>query len=322
MSRWASASRWLIAVLIIAAVTAPGWLPSYYVQLSTRSLILALVAMGFILLAGFSGMISLAQMSFFAMAGYVIGVAVMDHHWPFAFAIPAAIAGAALLSAGFALIAIRTKGVYFLMMTLALSQLSYGVALQWASVTRGWDGFSGIKRPSIFGWSLIEINPLFYLTLIIFLACYIVLRGIVRSPFGLSIRGIRDNPVRMAALGFNVQVHRFLVLVISGVLSGIAGVLGVFYYGGVSPATTGLSQIMLVVMAAIAGGVSRIEGGIVGAFIAVLLTSIASQYTQHYTTIIGLVFMLLILFLPGGVLGRRKSTRLSPAKNEVLRQKG
>ena len=96
-------------------------------------------------------MISLAQMSFFAMAGYVIGVGVMAHGWPFALAIPAAIAGATLLSAAFALIAIRTKGIYFLMMTLALSQLSYGVALQWASVTRGWDGFSGITRPTIFG---------------------------------------------------------------------------------------------------------------------------------------------------------------------------
>jgi branched-chain amino acid transport system permease protein len=110
----------------------------------------------------------------------------------------------------------------------------------------------------------------------------------------------------MAALGYNVQVHRFVVLVISGFFPGVAGVLGVFYYGGVSPATTGLSQIMLVVMAAIAGGVSSIEGGIVGAFIAVLLTSIAGQYTQHYTTIIGLVFVLLILFLPGGVLGSRE----------------
>jgi len=310
MNRRESIRQGLLAALALAAVTAPVWLPSYYVQLSTRSLILALVAMSFILLAGYGGMISLAQMSFFAMAGYVIGVGVMDHGWPFAMAIPAAIAGATLLSAAFALIAIRVKGIYFLMMTLALSQLSYGVALQWASVTRGWDGFSGITRPTVFGWSLIETNPLFYLTLIVFVSCYLMLRRLVRSPFGLALQGIRDNPVRMGALGYNVRLHRFLVLVISGVFPGIAGVLGVFYYGGVSPATTGLSQIMLVVMAAIAGGVSSIEGGLVGAFITVFLTSIASQYTQHYTTIIGLVFVLLILFLPGGVLGSRKQLEL------------
>ena len=310
MNRRESIRQGLLAALALAAVTSPAWLPSYYVQLSTRSLILALVAMSFILLAGYGGMISLAQMSFFAMAGYVIGVGVMDHGWPFALAIPAAIAGATLLSAAFALIAIRVKGIYFLMMTLALSQLSYGVALQWASVTRGWDGFSGITRPTVFGRSLIETNPLFYLTLIVFVACYLMLRRLVRSPFGLALQGIRDNPVRMGALGYNVRLHRFLVLVISGVFPGIAGVLGVFYYGGVSPATTGLSQIMLVVMAAIAGGVSSIEGGLVGAFITVFLTSIASQYTQHYTTIIGLVFVLLILFLPGGVLGSRKQLEL------------
>ncbi len=262
--------------------------------------------MSFILLAGYGGMVSLAQMSFFAMAGYVIGVGVMIHGWPFTLAIPAAVAGATMLSMAFALIAIRTKGIYFLMMTLALSQLSYGVALQWASVTRGWDGFSGIRRPTIFGWSLIETNPLFYVVLTVFVACYVMLGRIVRSPFGLALQGIRDDPVRMGALGYNVRLHRLMALVISGALAGIAGVLGVFYYGGVSPATTGLSQIMLVVMAAVAGGVSSIEGGIIGAFITVLLTSIAGQYTQHYTTIIGLAFMLLILFLPGGVLGSKK----------------
>jgi branched-subunit amino acid ABC-type transport system permease component len=119
---------------------------------------------------------------------------------------------------------------------------------------------SGIRRPTVFGWSLIETNPLFYVTLIVFIACYLILRRIVRSPFGLALQGIRDDPVRMGALGYNVQLHRLMALVISGALAGIAGVLGVFYYGGVSPATTGLSQIILVVMAAIAGGVSSMKG--------------------------------------------------------------
>lgn len=302
----------LIAVLIIAALSAPWWLPNYYVQLSTRSLFLGLTAMSFILLAGYAGMVSLAQMSFFAMSGYIIGIGVLDHGWPFIVAMPLAFLGAVLLSAAFGLVAIRAKGIYFLMMTLALSQLAYGVALQWANVTHGWDGVSGVPRPVIFGWSLLDTVPLYFLTLAVTALSYLILRRLVRSQFGLALQGIRDNPARMAALGYDVQYHRFLVIVISGAFAGIAGILGVFFYGGVSPETTGLSQIMLVIMAAIVGGTALLEGGVVGAFITVLLLSFASQYTQRYLTIVGLVFILVILFLPQGVLGGRRKGKGFP----------
>lgn len=289
--------------VIVLAFTAPAWLPTYYLQLTSRALILAITTMSFILLAGFGGMTSLAQMSFFAAAGYGIGFLVMKNGWPFALAIPASIAIATLLSAGFALFAIRSKGIYFLMITLALSQVAYGVAMQWAAVTKGSEGFSGITRPTVLGRSLIEYTPMFYVTLIVTVLCYLALRWMVRSPFGMAAQGIRDNPVRMAALGFNVQMHRFLIFTIAGFFAGVAGVLGVFYYGGVSPTTTSLAQTLLVVMSAIAGGVLFIEGGIVGSIITVYLWSFASQATQRYFTIIGLVFVLMILFLPNGVLG-------------------
>lgn len=309
MNKYGLVRNTLLIVGILLAITSPLWLSNYYLQLSTRSLILAITAMTFTLLAGYSGMISLAQMSFFTMSGYIIGVCVMTYGWPFSLAIPLAILGASLLSSAFAIIAIHAKGVYFLMITLALSQVSYGVAMQWAAVTRGSDGFSGIIRPTIFGWSLIEPIPMFYTTLATAVICYLLMRMLVQSSFGLALKGIRDNPTRMAAMGFNVQLHRFLILVITGMFAGVAGVLGVFYYGGVSPMTTSLSQIILVVMASIAGGISMIEGGIIGAFITVLLWSIASQYTQRYMTIIGLVFMLVILFMPGGILGSLKQLR-------------
>jgi branched-chain amino acid transport system permease protein len=295
----------LAAMLLILAFSAPFWLPSYYLQLSSRALILAITTMSFILLAGFGGMTSLAQMSFFAASGYGVGYLAMTRGWPFGVAIPAAILIATGLSAAFALLAIRAKGIYFLMITLALSQVTYGIAMQWSAVTKGSEGFSGITRPSIFGWSLIEYTPMFYLTLVVSIVCFLLLKRLVSSPFGLAVQGIRDNPVRMAALGFDVQRHRFTTLTIAGLFAGIAGVLGVFYYGGVSPTTTSLSQTLLVVMSAIAGGVMLIEGGILGSFITVFLWSLASQATQRYLTIIGLVFVLIILFLPNGVLGSK-----------------
>jgi len=309
LSRPAAARVALRAVLVIAALSAPWWLPNYYVQLCTRSLLLGITPMTFILLAGYGGMVSLAQMSFFAMSGYIIGIGVVDHRWPFVVAIPLAFVGAVLLSAAFGVVAIRAKGIYFLMMTLALSQLAYGVALQWANVTHGWDGLSGVPRPVIFGWSLLETVPLYFITLLITTLSYLIMRRLVRSHFGLALQGIRDNPARMAALGYDVQLHRFVVIVISGSFAGIAGILGVFFYGGVSPETTGLSQIMLVIMSAIVGGTALLEGGVVGSFITVLLLSVASQFTQRYLTIVGLVFVLVILFLPQGVLGSRRNLK-------------
>jgi len=293
----------LLILGTILVFTAPSWLPEYYIQLSSRSLILSLTAMTFILLAGYGGMTSLAQMSFFAISGYLIGICVMTKGWSFSLAIPIAIIGAILLSAVFGLVAIRARGTYFLMITLALSQVSYGIAMQWARVTRGSEGFSGIIRPSIFNWSLIQPIPLYYVTIITVFICYVLMRMIVNSIFGLVIQGIRDNPERIAALGYNVQLHRYIILIISGMFAGIAGILGVFYYGSVSPSTTALSQTILVVMAAISGGVSRLEGGILGAFITILIWSIASQHTQHYMTVIGFIFALIIIFLPKGILG-------------------
>lgn len=312
----------LVLALVALAATAPAWLPGYYLQLSTRSLILAITAMSFILVAGYGGMVSLAQMSFFAAAGYITGICVMTHGWSHALAIPAALVGTVLLSAAFAGLAIRAKGIYFLMMTLALSQLSYGVTLHWVEVTRGWEGFSGITRPVIFGRSLIEPVPMFYVTLVIATASYLILHRVVQSPFGLALQGIRDNPVKMRALGYDVQLHRFVALVVSGFFAGVAGVLGVFYYGGVSPTTTGLSQILLVVMAAIVGGTSLLEGGIVGSFVTVLLMSFASQFTQRYMSIIGLVFVLVIILLPQGMLGSKRQLTGAYSRTRALFEGG
>ena len=299
----------VFGLLVLFAVTAPLWFPRYYIQLSTQSLILAITAMSFILLAGFGGMTTLAQMSFFMASGYIFGFCVMTKGWPFLPAIIAAIIGATALSAVFAYIAIRARGVYYLMITFALSLVAYGIAMQWYQFTRGSEGFSGITRPSVFGISLINPIPMFYVTLIVSLISYLLLRGVVKSTFGVALQGIRDNPVRMASLGYDVQLHRFLANVIAGLFASIAGVLGVIFYGGVSPTTTGLWQSMLVVMAATTGGVSLIEGGILGAFITTFLGSFASSATQHYMTVVGTIFVLIVIFLPGGFLGSGKQVR-------------
>jgi branched-chain amino acid transport system permease protein len=293
----------LIAVLAIIGLSLPLWTSTFTMQLATRGLILGVLAMSFSLLAGYADMISLAQMSFAAIAGYVIGIGVMHFGLAHSVLILPAILAAVILAAIFGWIAIRATKIYFLMMTLALAQLFFGIVFQWVSLTEGYPGITGIPRPSMFGISLIETPPLYYVTLVVTVLCYLALRRLVRSPFGLVLQGIRDNPKRMAALGFNVQLHRYLVIVVSGTFAGIAGILMTYFTGVISPNRAALTSSILVVMAALVGSVTSLEGGLLGGLVIAFLMSIASQFTTRYWTVIGTLFILIVLFMPNGLLG-------------------
>jgi len=293
----------LAIVIVIVGLMLPLFAETFTVQLATKGMYLGVLAMSLILLAGYADMISLAQMSFALIAGYVIGIGVMDYGISHVILVPLAIVAATLLAMVFGLIAIRAQKIYFLMMTLALSQLFYGIAMQWVSMTRGYPGICGIKRPFIFGYSLLEATPLYYLTLVVTALCYVLLRRLVHSPFGLTLQGIRDNPRRMAALGFNVQLHRYIAIVISGTFAGIAGVLIVYFTGVAAPSRANLPASVLVLMAALVGGASILEGGLLGGLLIAFLMSIASQLTTRYWSIIGVLFVLTVMFMPNGLLG-------------------
>lgn len=292
-----------IVFLLIVAFTIPLWLGSYWTQTVTMGMTIGISAMSFILLAGYCGIVSLAQMSFYAMSAYVFALTTKDLQWPTYINIPLAILGAVVLSAIFGAIAIRSTGIFFLMMTLALSQLFSGLMLDWQSVTHGYSGFTGVARPSIFGFSLMETNPRYYTTLIILIICYLILLRIVSSPFGLSLQGIQDNTRRMKTLGFNTDLRRFVAIVISGFFAGVAGLLGIFSTGSVAPTTGDLSANVMVLMAALIGGIWRLEGGIVGGIIVTFLINFTKQFTNRYWLIIGILFILIMIFLPNGLLG-------------------
>jgi len=293
----------IIAVLAIVGLSLPVWSSTFTVQLATRGLILGVLAMSFSLLAGYADMTSLAQMSFAAIAGYVVGIGVMHYGLAHTTLIIPAILAATILAAIFGWIAIRATKIYFLMMTLALAQLFFGIVFQWVSLTEGYPGITGIPRPTIFGISLIETPPLYYVTLFITVICYLLLRRLVKSPFGLVLQGIRDNPKRMAALGFNVQMHRYLVIVVSGAFAGTAGILMTYFTGVISPTRAALTSSILVVMAALVGGVSSLEGGLLGGIVIAFLMSIASNLTSRYWTVVGTLFILIVMFMPNGLLG-------------------
>lgn len=292
-----------IVFLLIVAFTVPLWLGSYWTQTVTMGMTVGITAMSFILLSGYCGVISFAQMSFYAMAAYVFALTTKDLQWPTYINIPLAILGAVFLSAIFGAIAIRSSGIFFLMMTLALSQLFSGLMLDWQSVTHGYSGFTGVARPTIFGFSLMETNPRYYTTLIVMVICYLILLQIVSSPFGLSLQGMQDNTRRMKTLGFNTDLRRFYAMLISGFFAGIGGLLGIFSTGSVTPATGDLSANVMVLMAALIGGRWRLEGGILGGIIVVFLINFTKQYTSRYWIIIGIIFILVMIFLPNGLLG-------------------
>ncbi len=309
MKQFKLKSWFLIIPLLAIAFCLPLWAELFTIQLTTIGLYLGILAMSFIFLAGFGDMISLAQMSYATMSGYVVAIGVVRYQLPFATVIPLAIIGGVLLSAVFGVIAIRAHKIYFFMMTLALSQLFYGVGMQWASMTGGIDGYTGIPRPVVFGIPLTEAVPMYFITLLTAITCYVFLKRLVQSPFGIALQGIRDNPRRMAALGFNVQLHRYAAIVISGFIASIAGLLVVFFTGVVVPDRAHLPASIQVVMASLVGGVNSLGGGVLGGLLMAYLISATGSITIRYWTIIGSLFILIVLFLPDGLLGTNSKLR-------------
>ena len=290
-------------VVILVAIALPFVIAAHPLQLITEALVVGVAAMSFIFLHGYAGLTSMVQMAYFAVAGYAIAIITVDHSGNFWLAALVGIVAAALTALLFSLVAYKSQGIFFLMMSLALSQLVYGAAMQWSSVTRGYDGFAGIPRPTIGSWSLGSLVPRYYFFVIVTLLVYVVLQVFTHSRFGLSIRALRLNPDKATALGMNVRAKRLVAHVVSGAVAGLAGVLGAMHYGVVSPATTGLNEILRVIMAAIIGGALWLEGGVIGSIVVVFLISIISGYTERYWIVVGTLFVLVVIFFPNGVVG-------------------
>ncbi|MBK1668821.1 hypothetical protein CKO28_12345 [Rhodovibrio sodomensis] len=307
-------------LVLVPAALYPLVGSTFHVQLLTSGLITGLVAMSFSLLAGFSGMVSLAQMAFYGIAAYVVAIGGQTYGLPPLATVPLGLLAACLLAALFGLIAVRSSGIYFLIMTLALLQMFFGVAMQWQSVTGGYNGISGITRPELFGLSLRDAVPLYLLTLAVSALAYVGLRWLLQTPFGLSLQGIRDRPERMRALGFRVQLHRWLLMILSGLVAGMAGILGVYYHGVVSPDVAGLTASLLPLLAALVGGVSSLVGGLLGGiFITVLISVVSAQMQQwfnssHYWTVIGIFFMAVVIYCPNGVFATDSRIRVLLAR--------
>ncbi|HVA12280.1 MAG TPA: branched-chain amino acid ABC transporter permease [Stellaceae bacterium] len=295
-----------LAVLLAVPLWAGG---SFYVNIVSQILIAAIFALGLDVLVGYAGLISLGHAGLFGVAAY--GVAVMlGAGFGHLAAIAAALALCVATTALFAVLALRTTGIGFIMITLALGQLLWGLAYRWIDLTQGDNGISAASRPAPLGLSLASADGFYYATLAVFLAVLLALAVLAASPFGASLKGTRDQPRRMTALGFDVWTIRFLAFLLSGLCSGIAGVLFFYYNEFISPQALALSASAEALLMVIAGGSGTLLGPIAGAALVVAMKSVASAYIARWNFTLGAIFVLIVLFMPEGLVpGSRRLAR-------------
>jgi branched-chain amino acid transport system permease protein len=303
-----SAMLWSIGVIVL--VTLPLILPPYYVGLVVKMMVFALFAMSLDLLLGYAGMPSLGHAAYFGMAAYTTGLLALKAGSSVWFALPAGIAMAALTSIVFGLLALRTRGSYFLMITLALSQVLWGIAFGWRSLTGGDDGLPEVPRPNLsLPWSMSDNTPFYYFVLLFFVVGTLLLVRIVASPFGYVLRGIRESETRMLVLGYDVWRYKLVAFVVAAAFAGLAGCLYVYFNRFVSPDYVHVVRSAEVLLMVILGGAGTLIGPAVGAMLIVLLENLISTYTERWVTVLGIIYVLVALLAPNGIAGLIASLR-------------
>lgn len=294
-----SRTGWI--ALVLALVALPWVAGEFYVNLSSQILIAAIFAASLNLLVGYGGLPSLGHASYLGVAAYVsawLSLKFGLDHWITA---PAALAATTLMACAFGWIALRATGLGFLMITLALSQVLWGLGYRWVSVTNGDNGLSSLTRPAPFGISLESAMAFYYFALIVTVASIWLMSRLVASPFGASLRGTRDQARRMAALGHDVWRIRWLTFVYAGFWGAVSGLLYVYYHKYIHPTSLSLTSSAEALLGVIAGGAGTLAGPIVGAGIVLVLKNYASAYIERWNMLLGFVFLAIILFMPDGV---------------------
>ena len=291
-----------IVLVLLALLLLPLLIGNpYYVNIISQILFWAIAALALNILVGYAGLVSLGHAGLFAMAGYTTGLLLTTGAQGHFVAIAAGLAASVLTAAIFAVLALRSTGIGFLMITLALGQILWGIAYRWASLTNGDNGVNLPSRPAPFGIALSNATSFYYATLLIFLLAVVSIAMFVRSPFGASLRGTRDQPRRMNALGYNVWLIRFFAFLLSGFWTGVAGLLFVYYNQFISPQIAALQTSAEVLLMVISGGTATLFGPIAGAAIVVIMKNVVSAYVERWNLVLGVIFVAIISFMPEGL---------------------
>jgi branched-chain amino acid transport system permease protein len=314
-ARWL---RWLVArvrarhvVVLAAALLYPlVATPFFTFQVGAQSLALGLIALSLAFLAGSGGMVSLAQMTVAGIAGYMYAIFAtsgtdISLKWPWGLAVILALGIATACGTLIGWFSVRTEGIYTIMITLAIGVAFFYLVQQNYSLFNGFQGFQSVKSPMVFGRDVRDPVPFYYLALFWALAGYFSVQYLLRTPFGVALQGIRDNPRRMAALGFDVTAHRVAAYAVAGLIAAVGGILMVWYNGLVSPGSVGTSWLINILVIAVLGGLKHPIGPFIGAVVFVLLQNFAVDLVdrERFNLLIGGVLLVIVLFSPDGILG-------------------
>jgi len=286
----------------------------WVMQVGGRTLGFGTIALSLVFLFAYSGMLSLAQMAVAGVAGYTVafftapvaGVGLLLP-WPFAVLLALGLSVLAGLLVG--AVAVRTEGIYTLMITLAIAVGFYYLTLQNYALFNGFTGFTQVPAPHVAGIDFGQPRPFFYLSLVFAALCYTLVRWVVRTPFGLALQASRDNPRRLRALGYPLTLPGIAAFGLAGLVAGIGGVLNVWLNGSISPGSIAITPTIDVLMAAVLGGMIGPEGAYLGAFVFTVVQSFAIYLVppERFNTVIGLIFIAVVVFSPDGVLGLGRS---------------
>ena len=288
-----------VGLLVLLAV--PYWMPGvYYVNVASQVLFYAVFALGLNVLVGYAGLVSLGHAGLFGISAYAVGYALQSgvgHSGAIAIAILVGLIAMAV----YAVLSLRSTGIGFIMITLALGEIVWGLAYRWISVTNGDNGISLHGRPLPFGVSIESANAFYYTTLVIFVFAVATVAVFVRSPLGAALAGTRDQPRRMSALGYHVWAIRFWACMLSGLLTAISGILFVYYTQFISPQTLALTSSAEVLLMVISGGAGTLLGPVVGAALVVIVKSVVSGFIERWNMLLGAIFVVIVIFMPEGL---------------------
>ncbi len=292
------------AAALAVLIALPAVLSSYQLSLVTKMLIFGIFAMSLDLLLGYAGLPSLGHAAYFGVAAYTVGLLALRVANNFWLDFPAGLLMAAGVSALFGLFALRTRGSYFLMITLALGQVLWGIAFGWRSLTGGDDGLPSVPRPNVpVPWALTDGIPFYYFVLIFFGLAVGALALIVSSPFGKALVGIRESERRMEVLGYDVWRHKYVAFILAGLFAGLAGNLFVYFNGFVSPSYLNILFSASALLMVILGGSGTLLGPAIGAAVIVGLENFISGYMERWVLVLGVIYVLVTLFAPSGLVG-------------------
>jgi branched-chain amino acid transport system permease protein len=296
MMRWVKIA--VVALLAAFLLAAPNLISSFYLRVLAEIMIYGLLAMAVNIMSGYTGLAPFGQAGIFGTGAYMVGFLVVKAGVDQMYVtVPAGIMAATVLAMVFGAIAIRTSGLYFLMITLAEGMIIWGLAYRLDKITGAENGLRGISRPEF----LRAFPTYYYVVLVVVALTAAAMYVVIKSPFGLTMQGIREGERRMRALGYNVPLHKWIAFTLAGFFSGIAGVLYVYYNNFVSPATVEFARSAEELLMVILGGSGTFVGPIIGSIVITSVRHGVSLYTDRWLMILGVIYVFTIMVTPGGI---------------------